>query len=164
VKEIESKRAVLMWHAAPGCLRWNCAIFNFACSCVPLVITLIIALPLYQVLQAVVVHPVSSMASTLYLSSLSTRVVGGGGVGRRPGMGSGCTIDNLTMGNTGWRWQKWGGRARQYAPRPTHASTTNGPKRWWDNLDDGLLVVISLPSNQTLSPGLKTGAGSRQRL
>jgi hypothetical protein len=34
VKDIESKRAALMWHAAPGFLRWNCAIFDFACSCV----------------------------------------------------------------------------------------------------------------------------------
>jgi hypothetical protein len=29
-----------------------------------------------------------------------------------------------------------------------------------DSLDDGLLVAISLPSSQTLSPGVKTGAGS----
>jgi hypothetical protein len=34
VKEIELKRAVLMWRAAPGFLRWNCAIFDFACSCI----------------------------------------------------------------------------------------------------------------------------------
>jgi hypothetical protein len=34
VKEIESKRAALMWRAAPGCLQWNCAIFDFACNCV----------------------------------------------------------------------------------------------------------------------------------
>jgi hypothetical protein len=34
VKEIESKRAVLMWRAALGFLRWNCTIFDFACSCV----------------------------------------------------------------------------------------------------------------------------------
>jgi hypothetical protein len=34
VKEIESKRAALMWHAALGFLRWNCAIFDFACSCI----------------------------------------------------------------------------------------------------------------------------------
>jgi hypothetical protein len=32
VKEIESKRAMLMWRTALGCLWWNCAIFNFACS------------------------------------------------------------------------------------------------------------------------------------
>jgi hypothetical protein len=30
VNEIESKMAVLMWRAAPGYLRWNCAIFDFA--------------------------------------------------------------------------------------------------------------------------------------
>jgi hypothetical protein len=30
VQEIESKRAALMWHTAPGCLWWNCAIFDFA--------------------------------------------------------------------------------------------------------------------------------------
>jgi hypothetical protein len=57
-----------------------------------------------------------------------------------------------------------GGRARQYAHRLTHASMTKGPKRQWDNLDDGLLVAISLPSSQTLSPGLKTRAGSRRQL
>jgi hypothetical protein len=34
VKEIESKRAASMWRAAPGFLQWNCAIFDFACSCV----------------------------------------------------------------------------------------------------------------------------------
>jgi hypothetical protein len=34
VKEIELKRATLMWRAAPGCLQWNCTIFDFACSCV----------------------------------------------------------------------------------------------------------------------------------
>jgi hypothetical protein len=34
VKKIESKRAALMWRAAPGFLWWNCAIFGFACSCV----------------------------------------------------------------------------------------------------------------------------------
>jgi hypothetical protein len=32
VKGIESKMAVLIWRAAPGYLRWNCAIFDFACS------------------------------------------------------------------------------------------------------------------------------------
>jgi hypothetical protein len=32
------------------------------------------------------------------------------------------------------------------------------------NLDDSLLVAISLPSSQTLSPGLKTGSGSHCRL
>jgi hypothetical protein len=84
--------------------------------------------------------------------------------GHRPGMGSGCMIDNLTMGNTGWRQWKWGGRARQYAPWLTHALMTKGPRCRWDNLDNDLLVVISLPSNQTLSPGLKTGAGLCQWL
>jgi hypothetical protein len=53
---------------------------------------------------------------------------------------------------------------RRYAPRPTHLSMTNGPKRWCDSLDDGLLVAMSLPSSQTLSPCVKTGAGSRHRL
>jgi hypothetical protein len=50
------------------------------------------------------------------------------------------------------------------APWPTQASTTNGPKRQCDSLDGGLLVAMSLPSNQTLSPGVNNGAGSRQRL
>jgi hypothetical protein len=30
VKGIESKVAALIWCAAPGCLRWNSAIFGFA--------------------------------------------------------------------------------------------------------------------------------------
>jgi hypothetical protein len=34
VKVMESKRTVLIWHAALGCFQWNCAIFGFACSCV----------------------------------------------------------------------------------------------------------------------------------
>jgi hypothetical protein len=34
VKGIELKMAALIWHAVPGYLRWNCAIFGFACSCV----------------------------------------------------------------------------------------------------------------------------------
>jgi hypothetical protein len=32
VKGMESKMAALIWRAAPGCLQWNCAIFDFACS------------------------------------------------------------------------------------------------------------------------------------
>jgi hypothetical protein len=32
VKGIESKMAALIWHAAPGYLQWNCAIFDFTCS------------------------------------------------------------------------------------------------------------------------------------
>jgi hypothetical protein len=32
VKGMESKMAALIWRAAPGYLRWNCAIFDFACS------------------------------------------------------------------------------------------------------------------------------------
>jgi hypothetical protein len=34
VKEIELKRAVLMWRAALGCLWWNYTIFDFAYSCI----------------------------------------------------------------------------------------------------------------------------------
>jgi hypothetical protein len=34
VKGMESKMAVLIWHAVPGYLWWNCAIFGFACTCV----------------------------------------------------------------------------------------------------------------------------------
>jgi hypothetical protein len=32
VKEIELKRATLMWRTTLGFLWWNCAIFNFECS------------------------------------------------------------------------------------------------------------------------------------
>jgi hypothetical protein len=34
VKGMESKMATLIWHAASGYLRWNCAIFGFAWTCV----------------------------------------------------------------------------------------------------------------------------------
>jgi hypothetical protein len=34
VKGIESKMAALIWHAALGYLRWNCATFGFAWTCV----------------------------------------------------------------------------------------------------------------------------------
>jgi hypothetical protein len=34
VNGMESKMAVLIWWAVPGCLRGNCTIFDFACSCV----------------------------------------------------------------------------------------------------------------------------------
>jgi hypothetical protein len=71
-------------------------------------------------------------------------------------MGSGSAGDSLTTGNTGWRRRSWGGRARQYVPWLTQASTTKGPRCRWDSLDDGLLVVMLLPSSQTLSPGANT--------
>jgi hypothetical protein len=32
VKGMESKMAALIWRAALGYLRWNCAIFDFACN------------------------------------------------------------------------------------------------------------------------------------
>jgi hypothetical protein len=32
VKGMESKMTALIWHVAPGCLWWNCTIFDFACS------------------------------------------------------------------------------------------------------------------------------------
>jgi hypothetical protein len=63
--------------------------------------TLIIALPLYQVLQAVIVHLAVQYGLDLILDLTVNESGGGGGAGRRPGMGSGCAIDNLTMGNTG---------------------------------------------------------------
>jgi hypothetical protein len=55
---MESKMATLIWRAAPGYLRWNSAIFDFAWTCVnlPLIVTLVITLELEQVLQAVVTH------------------------------------------------------------------------------------------------------------
>jgi hypothetical protein len=34
VQGMESKMAMLIWRAAQGYLRWNCAIFGFACTCV----------------------------------------------------------------------------------------------------------------------------------
>jgi hypothetical protein len=68
------------------------------CVHLPLIVTLIITFELDQVLQAVVMH--SDIQYRLNFSPLM-RVVGGGGAGCQPGMGSGGAGDNLTMGNTG---------------------------------------------------------------
>jgi hypothetical protein len=61
----------------------------------PLVIALIVALPLYQVLKAVVAHLAVQYGLDLILVLTIDESCGWGGAGRRPGMGSGCTIDNL---------------------------------------------------------------------
>jgi hypothetical protein len=66
----------------------------------PLVMTLIIALPLYQVLKTVVAHPAVQYGLDLILI-LTVDESRGWGAKHRPGMGSGYAIDNLTMGNTG---------------------------------------------------------------
>jgi hypothetical protein len=49
-------------------------------------------------------------------------------------------------------------------PWLTQASTTKGPKHQCDSLDNSLLVAMLLPYNQTLSPGVNTGAGSHWQL
>jgi hypothetical protein len=73
----------------------------------PLIVTLVIALPLDQVLQAVVTHSaIQYHPYLILLSSPLTRVGGGGGACCQPGMGSGSVGDSLTMGKTGWRQQK----------------------------------------------------------
>jgi hypothetical protein len=79
-------------------------------------------------------------------------------------MGSGCAIDNLTNGEHGVKAAEVGGGSKAICASADTHFNDKGPKRQWDNLDNGLLVVISLPSSQTLSPGLKTGAGSHRRL
>jgi hypothetical protein len=100
VKGIESKMAVLIWRAAPGiCSRTALSSALHGCVHLPLIVTLVITLELDQVLQAVVLD--SSIASTSYSSSLLMRVVGGGGAGRQPGMGSGSAGDSLTTGKMG---------------------------------------------------------------
>jgi hypothetical protein len=48
--------------------------------------------------------------------------------------------------------------------RLTRASIVKGPRRWWDSFADGLLVAMSLPSSQTVSPGAKIGVGSHRQL
>jgi hypothetical protein len=64
----------------------------------PLIVTLIITLELDQVFQSVVTH--AAVQDSLD-SSPSTRVVGGGGAGHRPRIGSGGTGDNMTTGKMG---------------------------------------------------------------
>jgi hypothetical protein len=95
----------------------------------------------------------SRIALTSYSSSPSTRVGDGGGAGgiRKHG-------GQLDHGEDGVKAAEVG-RARWYTPWPTHSSMTKGPKCQWDSLDDGLLVAMLLPSNQTLSPGENTRAG-----
>jgi hypothetical protein len=73
-----------------------------------LIVTLVIVFPLDQVLQTVVTHLAVQYSLDLILSLLM-RVGDGGGAGHWPVMGLGCTRDSLTMGKTGWRWQKWEG-------------------------------------------------------
>jgi hypothetical protein len=74
----------------------------------PLIVTLFIALPLDQVLQAVVTHSAIQYRLNLILLLTVDESWGWDGAGRRPGMGSGSAGDSLTMGKTGWRWWKWG--------------------------------------------------------
>jgi hypothetical protein len=134
------------------------------CVNLPLIVTLVIALELQSVLQAVVTHSAIQDCLDLILLLAIDQSCGWGWC--RTSAWDGIWMHNRQFdhGEHGVMQWKWGGRARRYAPRPMHASTTKGPKCQWDNLDDGLLVAISLPSSQTLSPGLKIGAGSRQRL
>jgi hypothetical protein len=66
VKGIELKMATLIWRAVPGYLQWNCIIFSFAYICV-CIVTLIIALPLDHVLQAVVTHSAIQYSLNLIL-------------------------------------------------------------------------------------------------
>jgi hypothetical protein len=124
VKGIESKMAALIWHTVPG----YCAIFGFACSCVCTSVTLVIALPLDQVLQAVVTHSAIQYSLDLILFPTLdeswgwgwSRLLARDGIRMRKGQ--------LDHGKDWVEAAEVGGRARQYAPWPTQASMTKRPK------------------------------------
>jgi hypothetical protein len=66
----------------------------------PLVITLVIALPLDQVFQAVVIHLAIEYHLDLILLLIINESCGWGGTDHRPGMGSESMGDSLTTGKT----------------------------------------------------------------
>src|SRR3981189_3651749 len=88
----------------------------------PGVIADVIAFPFDKVLQAVPVH--AHVQYGLYLMFLFAfyQTGGGGGLERRPMMGSGVARVSLTMGKTGCSRERLGGSFRRYAPWPTRAS------------------------------------------
>jgi hypothetical protein len=108
-----------------------------------LIVALIITFPLDQVLQEVVVHAAVQYLLELILFLTVDESCGWGwhrssandGIRERRGQ-----FDHREYGVEAV--ELGGGRARQYAPWPTQASMTKGPRRRWDSLDDGLLVVI----------------------
>src|SRR3981189_2645443 len=105
-----------------------------------------------------------SMESTSNSSTLWTSVGGGGGQVLRSGMGSGGARVSFTIGNTGCRRDRERGSWSLYAPCPTCFSIVNGPSLRWVSFAEGLVVLMSLASNHTLSPGLRVGAGVLRRL
>jgi hypothetical protein len=66
-----------------------------------LIITLVIALPFDQILEAVVVHPAIQYSLNFRLLLTIDKSWDGVGTDRRPGMGSGSMGDSLTTGNMG---------------------------------------------------------------
>src|SRR3979490_1463461 len=100
-----------------------------------------------------------SMESTSNSSTPWTSVGGGGGRTLRSGMGSGGPGVSFTIGNTGCRHDRERGSWSLYAPCPTCFLIVNGPSLRWASFAEGLVVLMSLASNHTLSPGLSVGAG-----
>jgi hypothetical protein len=100
----------------------------YLCMHLPLIITLIIALPLDQVLQAVVTHSAVQYSLDLILFLTVDESWGWGwcrssardGIRKREGQ--------LDHGEDGVEAAEVGERERRYVPWPTQASTTKGPK------------------------------------
>jgi hypothetical protein len=118
----------------------------------PLVITLVIALPLDQVFQAIVTHSAIQYHLDLILLLTVDESCGWGwhrlsawdGIRKRGGQ--------LDHGEDGVKVAEVGRESKAVCAM---ANTS---------LDDSQLVAMSLPSNQTLYPGANTRAGSRRRL
>jgi hypothetical protein len=95
----------------------------------PLIVTLVITLPLDQILQAVVMHPAVQYSLDLILFLIVDESCGWGwcrllardGIRKR-----GTQLDHR---EDGVKATEVGGRARWCAPWPTQALTTKGPKR-----------------------------------
>jgi hypothetical protein len=122
------------------------------CVHLPLIVTLLITLELDQVLQAVVTHSAVQYCLNLILLLAIDKSCGWGwcrssardGIRRRRGQ--------LDHGEDGVKVAEV---VRESKVVCAMANTS---------LDDGLLVAMSLPSNQTLSPCANTMAGSHQWL
>jgi hypothetical protein len=96
----------------------------------PLIVTLVIALPPDQVLQAVVTNSAIQYSLNLILFLTIDESWGWGWCRSSARDGIGMRKGQLDHGED---WvevaEVGGGRARRYAPWPTQASTTKGPKR-----------------------------------
>src|SRR3981189_846711 len=88
----------------------------------PGIIADVVALSLDQVFQAVPAHARVQYGFYFVFFLAFYKHCGGGGLARRPALGSGVARVSLTMGKTGCSRERLGGSFRRYAPWPTRAS------------------------------------------